>query len=210
MGGPLGCRGFDVKVVLRYHLTMAKAEHPKPIARKKARSTSASSAKRNVRAIANLEHEALHHRSATARISDVVCQFAGSGSFILLHAGWFTGWVLLNLGKVPGVEPFDPYPFTFLTMIVSLEAIFLSIFVLISQNRMAHQADRRAHLDLQINLLAEEENTTILRMLRALCQKQGIDLESMLEDGDDAKDLLRKTDIQALMKDLEKQLPEEM
>jgi uncharacterized membrane protein len=190
---------------------MAKTEHSKPPVRRKTKSAAASTARRNVRTIANLEHAALHHRSLTARVSDVVCQFAGSGSFILVHAAWFTAWMLMNMGKIPGLQPFDPYPFTFLTMIVSLEAIFLSIFVLISQNRMAHQADRRAHLDLQINLLAEEENTTILRMLRALCQKQGIDLETLLEDGgDDDSDLLRKTDIQALMRDLEKQLPEEM
>jgi uncharacterized membrane protein len=174
---------------------------------KKPKSDSASPAKKNVRTIADLEHAALHHRSLTARMSDVVCRIAGSGVFILVHLALFSTWVVLNSGKAGGFEPFDPYPFTFLTFIVSLEAIFLSIFVLISQNRMAHQADRRAHLDLQINLLAEEENTMMLRMLRELCVKQGINPDKL---GDDGKALLHKTDLQALMKDLEKHLPEEM
>ena len=121
---------------------------------------------RNIRAIARLENEALHQRSLTGRISDGVTRFAGSSVFIVLHIIWFSLWIILNMGRVRGIHPFDPYPFTFLTMVVSLEAIFLSIFVLISQNRMAHQADRRAHLDLQINLLAEQENTLMLRMRR--------------------------------------------
>ena len=91
-------------------------------------------------------------------------------------------------------------------MVVSLEAIFLSIFVLISQNRMAHQADRRAHLDLQINLLAEQENTMMLRMLENLCEQQGIKTESLKEE---VHSLFEKTDIHALMHELEKELPDE-
>jgi uncharacterized membrane protein len=177
------------------------------VPQKKPKSHSASPAKKNVRTIADLEHSALHQRSLTARIGDAVCKAAGSGLFILAHLAWFSTWIVLNSGKVGSFEPFDPFPFTFLTFVVSLEAIFLSIFVLVSQNRMSHQADRRAHLDLQVNLLAEEENTMMLRMLRELCQKQGINPDKL---GDDGKALLHKTDLQALMKDLEKHLPEEM
>ncbi len=163
-------------------------------------------ARKNVRTIARLEQAMLHHRSAAARISDAVCRAAGSGTFIVLHILWFAGWLLLNTGAIPGLHPFDPFPFTFLTMVVSLEAIFLSIFVLISQNHMAHLADRRAHLDLQINLLAEQENTIMLRMLRRLCEKQGIRHD---EDGDEGESLFAKTDLEALMKDLEEHLPDE-
>jgi uncharacterized membrane protein len=161
---------------------------------------------RNVRAIARLENEALHQRSVTDRLSDSITRFAGSSVFIILHIIWFTVWIILNLGRVPIIHPFDPYPFTFLTMVVSLEAIFLSIFVLISQNRMARQADRRAHLDLQINLLAEQENTMMLRMLERLCEKQGIKTESLKEE---IRSLFEKTDVHALMHELEKQLPDE-
>jgi len=168
--------------------------------------STADPAKQNVRLIARLENAAAHHRSATAVVSDVIASFAGSGTFILIHVAWFGIWVVLNVGWFPGISPFDPYPFTFLTMIVSLEAIFLSIFVLISQNHMAHLADRRAHLDLQINLLAEQENTLILRMLRQLCEKQGIKHDKNTDIGDA---LFLKTDLEALMRDLEEHLPED-
>jgi uncharacterized membrane protein len=167
---------------------------------------SATSAKRNIRAIAHLESAALHERSLTDRISDRITRFAGSSIFILCHICWFTVWIMLNVGKRPSIQPFDPYPFTFLTMIVSLEAIFLSIFVLISQNRMTRQADRRAHLDLQINLLAEQENTMMLRMLQRLCEHQGIQPESFNEE---VRSLFEKTDLHALMHELEEQLPDD-
>ena len=163
-------------------------------------------AKKNIRAIARLEHEALHQRTLTSRVSDSIARFAGSSVFIVLHIIWFTLWIILNLGRIDRIHPFDPYPFTFLTMVVSLEAIFLSIFVLISQNRMTRQADRRAHLDLQVNLLAEQENTMMLRLLERLCEQQGIKTESV---SDEIQALFEKTDLHALMHELEKQLPDE-
>jgi uncharacterized membrane protein len=175
-----------------------KPDDPKP--------APSSLPKRNIRAIARLENEALHQRSLTDRVSDSITRFAGSSVFILLHIIWFAAWIIVNEGRVQGIHPFDPYPFTFLTMVVSLEAIFLSIFVLISQNRMAHQADRRAHLDLQINLLAEQEDTIMLRMLESLCEKQGIKTESFKAE---IQSLFEKTDVHALMRELEKQLPNE-
>src|SRR5262249_32859590 len=148
---------------------------------------------------------ALHQRSFTDRVSDGITRFAGSSVFIILHTVWFTVWIILNVRSIAGIQAFDPYPFTFLTMIVSLEAIFLSIFVLISQNRMAHQADRRAHLDLQINLLSEQENTMMLRMLENLCERQGIETGPLTED---VRSLFEKTDLHTLMRELEKQLPD--
>jgi len=129
----------------------------------------------NVRTIAKLERDALLRRSAAERIGDRVASVAGSATFAILHIGWFAGWILVNVGVVPGVPVFDPYPFNFLTLVVSLEAIFLSIFVLISQNRLTRQADRRAHLDLQINLLAEQEATMTLRLLQRICRHLGLE-----------------------------------
>jgi uncharacterized membrane protein len=167
--------------------------------------TTATPTDNNVRTIAQLESMALEERSLTDRVSDTVTRIAGSGAFIALHVVWFSFWVLLNAEKIPGLKTFDPFPFTFLTMIVSLEAIFLSIFVLISQNRMTRQADRRAHLDLQINLLAEQENTMMLHMLRSLCERHGIQPEL---PGEDAKSLFNKTDLHKVMQDLQNQLPE--
>jgi uncharacterized membrane protein len=152
-----------------------------------------------------LENAALHERTFADRLSDSITRFAGSGAFVLLHVVWFSLWIVMNSSRIAGRPPFDPYPFTFLTMIVSLEAIFLSIFVLTSQNRMSRQADRRAHLDLQINLLAEQENTMMLNMLRRLCKRQGIKPEGLSED---ARSLFDKTDPHTLMRDLQKELPD--
>jgi uncharacterized membrane protein len=92
--------------------------------------------------------------------------------------GWFTGWLVINTGHLFRFKPFDPYPFSFLTLVVSLEAIFLTVFVLMSQNRMARQADKRAHLDLQVDLLAEQELTVILYLLRAICQQGPVSVTS--------------------------------
>ena len=171
----------------------------------KPKTATSTATDKNIRTIAQLEAMALQQRTLTDRVSDIVTRTAGSGAFIALHAAWFSFWVLLNTGKIPGLKTFDPFPFTFLTMLVSLEAIFLSIFVLISQNRMTRQADRRAHLDLQINLLAEQENTMMLHMLRSLCEHHGIQPELPAED---VGCLLDKTDLPKLMEDLQKELPE--
>jgi uncharacterized membrane protein len=103
------------------------------------------------------------------------------------------------------VELFDPFPFPFLTLLVSLEAIFLSMFVLMSQNRMSRQADKRAHLDLQIDLLAEQELTTILRMLRALCVQQGVRVSIPSER---MREQLKDTDVHTLASTLDKRLPD--
>ena len=117
--------------------------------------------RKNIRAIADLEERALHQRGAADRLSDAISRATGSGPFALFHLIGFSLWLLVNMGIVPGIEPFDPYPFNFLTLVVSLEAIFLSVFVLMSQNRLTRQAEKRAHLDLQVNMLAEQELTAI-------------------------------------------------
>jgi len=167
------------------------------------KSSSGASSKQNVQTVARLEHAALHDRSFTDRLSQLVTRVAGSGPFIGIHVLWFGGWLIVNSGKISGIRVFDPYPFTFLTMIVALEAIFLSLFVLTSQNRLAHDADRRAHLDLQINLLAEQENTMMLRMLKSLCEKHGIKPQA---EGDVGM-FLENTDLHKLVDDLQKELP---
>jgi uncharacterized membrane protein len=94
--------------------------------------------------------------------------------FVYLSIVWFAAWILLNSGLIP-IRPFDPYPYGLLTMIVSLEAIFLSTFILISQNRMNEQAEHRADLDLHIDLLTEYELTRVLQMLDAIQAKMGIE-----------------------------------
>src|SRR6266704_1853703 len=107
---------------------------------------------KNVRAVANLERKAFHERSSTERFTDAVTQAAGSRVFIVAHIALFCGWVLLNRGS----WAFDRYPYSVLNLLFALEAIVLTSFVLMTQNRMTHQADKRAHLDLQVNVLAEQ------------------------------------------------------
>src|SRR6201999_1325045 len=97
---------------------------------------------------------------------DRIGAFSGSISFVVVHGFLIGGWVLLNLHPVFRLRPWDPFPFMFLGSVLSIEAIFLSTFVLIKQSRMSRRADDRAHLDLQINLLAEREMTLMLRLLQ--------------------------------------------
>src|SRR5690349_15641629 len=95
----------------------------------------------NVSAICAIEQQAMASRSFGERLSDVIARHAGRLWFIGVHALWFGGWVTMNAGSVPGIHPFDPFPYPFLTFVVSLESIFLSLFILMSQNRSNKQAD---------------------------------------------------------------------
>src|SRR4030095_4207427 len=95
-------------------------------------------------------------------------------TFVWVHVAWFGAWIVLNV--FPGIRHIDPFPFTFLTLVVSLEAIFLSTFILISQNHETRISERRNNLDLQINMLTEQENTMVIEMLIAIAQKVGVDL----------------------------------
>jgi len=108
------------------------------------------------------------------RLADWITGFSGSMPFVYLHLAWFSGWIALNRGLF-GLTPFDPFPFGLLTMIVSLEAIFLATFVLLSQNRQARQSDQRARIDLQLNVISEQEVTTILRVLDRIGTHLGLD-----------------------------------
>jgi uncharacterized membrane protein len=131
---------------------------------------------RNIQAITKLEAAAKEQRTSGDRIAQVVANFCGSMTFVWVHVFWFGIWILMNI--IPGIRHIDPFPFTFLTLVVSLEAIFLSTFILISQNHETRISERRNHLDLQINLLSEQENTTMLAMLQAIASKVGADLRS--------------------------------
>jgi len=141
-----------------------------------------SQALSNVQRVAKLEDDQLSARSTGERIAGMVTRAAGTSAFAVAHLVWFTVWILLNVGLVRDLKPFDPFPFSLLTLIVSLEAIFLSLWILISQNQMTRQAERRAHLDLQINLLAEQESTATLRIVQGIAQHLGIDPASCLAD----------------------------
>jgi len=128
---------------------------------------------RNIRTIIHLRTKAARGRSLQNRIADAITSFSGRMIFAYVHIIWFGVWILLNTGRL-GVHVFDPFPYGLLTMVVSLEAIFLSTFVLISQNRLGEETERRADLDLHIGLLTEHELTRVLQMLDAIQDKLGI------------------------------------
>ena len=164
---------------------------------------SVSTSYRNIQEICAIEQEALQSRSLSQRISDVIAEQAGRMWFIALHAIWFGAWVVSNLGAIKNVPVFDPFPYSLLTMIVSLEAIFLSLFILMSQNRSTRHADQRGHLDLQINLLAEHENTKMLQMLQALCEHHGLRVRDA-----ELEQLSARTEPQQVLKELKDNLPD--
>lgn len=127
--------------------------------------------RRNIKAIAELEEDFVRNRSLKVRIADSIAEFSGTVTFVVIHAVIFALWIAINLGMFASVGKFDPYPFMLLSVAVSLEAIFLSTFVLIKQNRMSQRADQRAHLDLQINLLTEQEMTLVLQLLQKIARR---------------------------------------
>jgi uncharacterized membrane protein len=111
--------------------------------------------------------------SLSTRLADHVTRFAGSMTFVALHLILYGGWILANLGRMPGVTRFDP-SFVILAMEASVEAIFLSTFVLISQNRTAAISQRRADLDLHINLLTEHELTKVAQLVTRIAERVGV------------------------------------
>lgn len=162
----------------------------------------ADPAEQNIRAVASLEEAARLNRSVAARVSDAITDLAGRELSVALHAVWFGIWLGLNTGLF-GLKPFDPFPFSLLTSIVSLEAIFLTLFVLASQNRLTREADKRGHLDLQVNLLAEQEMTMVLRMLKELCERFDLTATTHSED---FRVLVKRTDVGSLAERVENTL----
>jgi uncharacterized membrane protein len=159
----------------------------------------------NIDAIAKMEHDALGRRTLTERVSDVITKLVGNMGFLLAHLILISGWCLLNLRVVPGLKAFDPFPFGVLALVVSSESVFLTIFVLISQSRMARQSERRSHLDLQVGMLSEQELTTVLQMLRKLCLHLGVNVDSSERE---VQSFSKTTDVHKLASELEDKLPE--
>jgi uncharacterized membrane protein len=133
----------------------------------------------NIHAIAEMQQHLEERRGLVDRLADLIAGFSGSMGFVLVHVVWFAGWFLWNTGVIPGVKRFDPYPFILLAMIVSVEGVLLSTFVLMKQNRMQRRNDARDHVNLQIDLLAEKEVTKSLRLLQTICRKLEISESEM-------------------------------
>ena len=170
------------------------------------RQVAANPTQYNIDAIAKLEFDALHRRTPTERFSDVITKLVGNVGFLTVQLLLVSGWCLANLHVIPGLKAFDPFPFGVLALVVSSESVFLTIFVLISQSRMARQSERRSHLDLQVGMLSEQELTTILQMLQKLCQHLGVNVDSSKQE---VQSFSKTTDVHKLASELEDKLPED-
>src|ERR1017187_4202326 len=159
----------------------------------------------NIDAIAKLERDALDRRTPTERVSDVITRLVGNVGFLLAHVILISGWSLVNLHMIRVLKVFIPFPFGVLALDVSSESVLLTIFVLISQSRMARQSERRSHLDLQVSMLSEQELTTVLQMLQKLCQHMGVNVDSSKQE---VQSFSNTTDVHKLASELEEKLPE--
>lgn len=163
-----------------------------------------STLERNIEALARRRAEDKARTDRQTRVAEAITRFTGSMPFVYLHLVVYGGWIVLNLGVLPFVTPWDP-TFVVLAMIASVEAIFLSTFVLISQNRMAAEADRRADLDLHINLLTEHELSRLAALLGAVAQRLDVDPERTPE----FKEVEKNVDPEQVLDVLERREPED-
>jgi uncharacterized membrane protein len=157
--------------------------------------------KKNIQSVARLEQEFERRRTPVDRVSDAITRFTGSVWSAVAHTALFAGWIVVNTGGVPGVTPFDPYPFSFLGLAVALEAIFLTTFVLMSQNRQDRQAEHWAHLELQVSLLAEQESTKMLQLLQRIHEYLGL---KEAADDKELQELVEQTHVPTLAQELAK------
>lgn len=125
----------------------------------------------------SFEAKSLRQRSLLTQISDDLTEICGSTSFLLFHLIYIGFWIAINLGYLPQIEIFDPFPFGLLTMVLSIEAIFLAIFILVSQNRSSYVNTIRDEVHMRVNLIAEEEITKVLQLLAEIRRDMGIKKE---------------------------------
>lgn len=135
----------------------------------------------------NANKELRKLKDAEDRLSDKITSFAGNMKFVYFHTIWFGLWIAVNAGLLGASVVFDDFPFGLLTLIVSLEAIFLSTFVMISQNRQGEAAELRSELDYQTDVKAEREIDVIMKTLERIAQKQGIQIDDLLAEIDEAR-----------------------
>lgn len=152
----------------------------------------------NIESILNLEQEAREELSPLHRVSHGVGWFVGTVYFILIQCAGVLIWVLLNTGPLHLAKPFDPYPFALLSVVLSMEAVLLTSFVLIRQSAIDLQSERRNHLDLQINMLAEDKVTAVLNLLRGVAEKLDVDLRDHRQSEEQA----RETPVESIAKNL--------
>lgn len=141
-------------------------------------------------------------RTLTEKIADNMSSLFGSNIFLTFNFLFFVFWILVNTNNIKGLEAFDPFPFMLLTTIVSLEAIFLSIFVLIAQNRGNKIDDLREEIHLQLNFIVEREITKLMKMTSLLLEKNGIDIS----EDEEFKKMMHPVTEEEIQKSLEKEI----
>lgn len=141
-------------------------------------------------------------RSVSQKAIDFLVNNLGSTFFLALNVVWFIIWIAINTGQIKQIPAFDPFPFSLLTTAVSLEAIILAILVLISQNRSLKIGDLREEIHLQVNLLAEQENTKTMKLLLLLLKKQGVDVTHDAE----LQKLIQPMNQEEIQEELEKEI----
>lgn len=154
------------------------------------------------RVIKSFKAKANAKRSMAEKFADLMTLKFGSVAFLALNALWFSAWIITNVGWIPSIEPFDPFPFGLLTMIVSLEAIFLAIIVLISQNREARIGELREEIELQISTISESEITKLIHLISLLLEKQGV----KVHEDPELEKMLKPINNAAMERQLEKEL----
>jgi uncharacterized membrane protein len=159
----------------------------------------------NIEQIIRLEEEDEKRISPTERVAETIGSFAGTIHFIVSQLAFVIVWILANTGQFGVIERFDRYPFSLLSTLLSLEAVLLTAFVLIRQNRMSMRADHRSHLDLQINLLSEQEVTKVLQVLQRITRHLGIEDAIDLE----TQEFAQETEVDNLQRDLKATLKEQ-
>ena len=151
--------------------------------------------------IESFEAKELERRPLSIKIADWLTSGFGSITFLLFNLLFFTFWILANTGNVPGVPVFDPFPFILLTMLVSLEAIVLTVIVLVSQNRQAEITTLREELDMQVNLMAEREITKVLDLQKIIIKKLGVKIKDP-----ELEEMTKETDISYIEQQLAEQI----
>ena len=160
-----------------------------------------TTARKNIDAIAQVEQQLHGRRSRVERLGDGIATFFGSVWFIAAHSAFLTIWIVLNVGLLPGLTAFDPYPFPFLGLIFGIEFIFLTTFVLMNQNLQSRRQEKWGHLTLQVCLLAEQEVTKNMQMLQQICQHMKL---KNLGTDEELQDLTQTTHVTTLVEEIEK------
>ena len=160
-----------------------------------------ATAKRNVETIAQLEQQLVAHQSRTERWGSGVASFFGSSRFIVAQIFFVVAWTIVNTEKTAWLRPFDPYPFAFLSLIVGMEFIFLTTFVLINQKHQMRRTEQWSHLHLQLSMLTEQEVTKNIKMLYAISQKLEVEMPTRDQE---VSELSQDTEITALVDEIER------